>query len=158
MVPTTLAAWTIETIDRLVAVGIFESRTFDFKEWMPRGADEPGKARLKKTVAAFANETGGFLVFGVKDDRTLPVKDRIVGVPPDCDVPALFGAQAARCTPAVQWDQLNPPHKLASGNYVHVIEIHEGSSKPHGIYDGERWIFPKRTEGGNELLSYERNS
>jgi Putative DNA-binding domain len=154
MLPTTLDAWTIEAISRLIAAGVFESRQFDFKETLARGADEGGKLRLRKTLAAFANSEGGFLIVGVKDDRTY-TGERVVGVQPELDLPVLLGAQAARCTPGVQWLLRNPPHQLASGRLLHVVQVQEAKTKPHGLFDGERWIFPKRTEGGNEVMSYE---
>jgi hypothetical protein len=55
----------------------------------------------------------------------------------------------------VQLPFRNPPHRLSSGRLVHVVHVLEGNTKPHGVFDGERWIFPKRTDGGNDLLSYE---
>jgi hypothetical protein len=91
----------------------------------------------------------------VKDDKGLAASDRIVGVELTLDVPELLGAQASQCTPAVQWTLRNPPDQLENGRVVHVIEIHEAKTKPHGLFDREHWIFPKRTERGNEPMSYE---
>jgi Putative DNA-binding domain len=78
MVPESLGEWTLDAIERLVSAGIFESRAFDFKEVLPRAPDESGKAWLRKTIAAFANSSGGFLVLGVKDVLTLPAASRLV--------------------------------------------------------------------------------
>lgn len=153
MVPESLGGWSLASIRQLVAAGVFESRRFDFKEMLPR--DDAGKVRLRKTFAAFANAEGGFLVVGVKDDKGLAASDRIVGVDSTLDFPELLGAQASQCTPAVQWTLRNPPDHLDGGRVVHVVEIHEAKTKPHGLFDGERWIFPKRTERGNEAMSYE---
>lgn len=154
MLPTTLEGWTLETVARLIAADVFESRQFDFKETLARGTDEAGKLRLRKTLAAFANSDGGFLIVGVKDDRASMV-DRVVGVETDLDLPVLLGAQAARCTPGVHWMLRNPPHQLSNGRLLHIVHVQEGKTKPHGLFDGERWVFPKRTEGGNEVMSYE---
>jgi hypothetical protein len=57
MVPETLDAWTHDAIRNVVKQGVFESRLFDFKETVPSGADDGGKLRLRKTLAAFANTT-----------------------------------------------------------------------------------------------------
>jgi hypothetical protein len=155
MVPDELSAWTLDTIQRLLAASVFESRRFDFKEMLPVSADEGGKTRLRKSLAAFANSEGGFLIFGVKDDKGLAAPDRIVGVDPAIDLPEMLGAHASRCTPAVDWTLRNPPNQLPNGRLVHVIEIHEAKTKPHGLFDKEQWVFPKRTERGNEPMSYE---
>jgi predicted HTH transcriptional regulator len=44
---------------------------FDFKAMLPHSKDTEGKGRLRRDVAAFANSNGGFLVFGVKDNKGL---------------------------------------------------------------------------------------
>jgi hypothetical protein len=156
MVPETLETWTIDAIRNVVAHEVFESRVFDFKEGLPVSADERGKARLRKTLAAFANSSGGgFLIIGVKDDRGLDADARVVGVDATVDVPEHLKALGSACIPRVQVTTRAPPHRLVSGRLVHVIQVHEGSTKPHGVFESDRWTFPKRTDGGNDLLSYE---
>lgn len=156
MIPETRAGWTLDAIRSVVSSRVFEARTFDFKETLPPSGDERGKLRLRKTLAAFANRPGGgFLIIGVKDDRGLDTDARIVGVDLAVDLPEHLKPHATACVPHVRWEFQNPPHRLSSGKVVHVVEVFEGTTKPHGVFDGEKWIFPKRTDGGNDLLSYE---
>ena len=74
-IPQTLEDWTLESLTSLVERG-FESESFDLKERLPHPASDKGKRRLRKEVAAFANSAGGFLIFGVADDRALPISVR----------------------------------------------------------------------------------
>lgn len=154
MIPTRLEDWTLEAIERLLAQGVFESDRFDFKELLPHAKAEADKLRLRKSCAAFANSSGGFLVFGVKDGKGLAVADRLVGLEASFDFPVQFGTYPASCEPSVNWAFRNPPIALSSGRLLHVVHVPHGPSRPHGISEDERWHFTKRTNKGNEAMSY----
>ena len=151
-----LEEWNINTLTDLLTKGYFESEEFDFKERLPHNSDEAGKARLVKTCCAFANSGGGFLIFGVSNNTSLPVQNRLVGIDPTVDFPEHFGSYPQKCMPTVQWDFKNPPISLASGNVIHIIHIPQSWSAPHSFEvanDGR--YFAKRTNKGNEPMSYE---
>lgn len=155
-IPNELSAWTVPVIELLLTEKIFESRFFDFKETLPAAKDADGKLRLRKSLAAFANsDGGGFLIFGIKDDRTLAPAARIVGLDPGLDFPQQFSGYETGCTPRVVWRLQNPPLPLATGRLIHIVQVLEGRAKPHAVHENERWIFPKRTDGGTAPQSYE---
>jgi len=154
VIPETLDIWTLEVIESLLARGVFESDRFDFKETLPHAKSADDKMRLRKTCTAFANSDGGFLIFGVKDDKGLAVADRLVGLVASLDFPAHFGTFPASCEPPIPWGFRNPPVSLSSGRLVHVVHVPKGPSRPHGIRDDERWHLMKRTNRGNEAMSY----
>ncbi|MHB1930930.1 MAG: ATP-binding protein [Acidimicrobiales bacterium] len=155
MLPTTLGQWTVDEVVHIVTQGMYETESFDLKESLPRSSDQQGKERLQTTCAAFANSDGGFLIFGVKDDRSLAPIDRLAGVDSHLDFPEHFGAHPARCTPSVGWDFLNPPIPLPSGRVLHIIEVRASPSAPHATGSPEEsWRFPKRTNRGNESMPY----
>jgi hypothetical protein len=55
-----------------------ETDRVEFKRAVP--SDDTGKAKVMKTVCAFANGSGGSLLFGIDDDQQLPgVPAQIVG-------------------------------------------------------------------------------
>lgn len=154
-VPTKLEDWTFEVVRDLVAQGVFENDRFDFKEALPHSKDEDSKKRLRKTVAAFANTDGGFLVFGVKDDRDLSAKKRIVGFKQTYELPRDFGNYPGTCEPSVEWESLNPPIAIPkTKKVIHVVRIRPSWRKPHAVRDGVQFVFPKRTNKGNEDMSY----
>ena len=95
MIPETLAGWTLEALRDLLERGIFEDRRLEFKAMLPNNKDRDGRRRLRGTVSAFANSEGGFLVIGVRDDRSLAAADRLVGCAPADEVPRDFGMLAS---------------------------------------------------------------
>lgn len=154
-IPQTLEEWSLETLTSLLERG-FESESFDVKKQLPYSTDDGGKRRLRKEVAAFANSEGGFLIFGVADDRELPVSERLVGIESANDFPTKFGSYASTCTPTVYWDFKNPPIELDNGKSIHVIHIPHSWMAPHAVAtqaeDG--FVFPKRTNKGLEPMPY----
>jgi len=161
MIPKSLTDWNIPVITTLLAQGYYETEIFDFKEMLPHSKDEPDKMRLYKSCCAFANSSGGFLIFGVKNDLSLPISDRLVGIVPTFDFPEHFGSYPRNCNPGIEWNFLNPPLKLDTGNVIHIVEIPRSWSAPHCIEIKNEKIshllrcFPKRTNKGNEDMSYE---
>lgn len=156
MIPTNLQTWTKEAVLTLLTAGIFEAEEFDFKLQLPKSKDLPGKERLKDGCCAFANSDGGFLVFGVADDRTLTPDKRLIGLPPDFDFPANFGNFPRQCHPSVSWDFKNPAISLDNGHLLHVVHIPKSWKAPHfrgSSQDG--WKVQKRTNKGTEGMTYE---
>ncbi|HTE85697.1 MAG TPA: ATP-binding protein [Dehalococcoidia bacterium] len=152
--------WTLAAIEHLLDQGYSESDTFDFKEALPHSNDEAGKQRLAKACAAFANSAGGFLVFGVRDKtdsngHVIAPEQRLVGVQANVDLLENFGNYPLKCTPSVVWKFRNPALPLSNGNLVHVIEILKGLNGPHAITDRDSPVFWKRTNKGDEPLTYE---
>ncbi len=155
VVPRTLDEWTLDAIRSLVAEVRFEDRTFDFKLRLPDSRDREGQDRIVTACAAFANTGGGFLVFGVNDDRTRPVPDRMVGVDRAVQFAELFDVYPRRCTPAVTFAPIKAL-TLGSGNLIYVVHLPKGRM-PHAAgtpQDGYRW--PRRTDGGRtEFMTYD---
>lgn len=154
MTPETLSGWTLEGLRELLARGIFEDRRLEFKEMLPNGKDRDGRRRLRGTISAFANSDGGFLVIGVRDDRSLAAADRLVGCAPADEVPRDLGMLASTCEPPVPFTLLNPALRLPDGRLVHVFHIPTSNHRPHGIEEDGRWWFPKRTDRGNEAMQH----
>lgn len=152
MIPDTLQGWNLGAITKILEQGGYESQLFDFKVTLPQ--DDKGKARLRKTCAAFANSGGGFLVFGVSDDRRLPPAQRLVGIETAKDFMEHFGNYPSGCQPQILWEGQNPPIPIEGGRCIPVVQILPSSTLPHATMEGDI-SFPKRTNKGNESMSYE---
>jgi hypothetical protein len=121
-----------------------EDDSFDLKEMIP--GDESGKIRLKKEFCGFANQKGGFLLFGVDKDK------RIVGVERDAEFVTRLGQiVTTHVTPAtIDWN-LHECINLESGERcVYIVRINESlpGEKPHVFYkQGEGLSIPLRMSG-----------
>lgn len=153
-IPRLLSDWNLPLLEALLEKGIYEDDSFDFKEMLPDSRNQKEIEKLRKTCAAFANSDGGFLVYGVSDSKTIPAKQRIVGMPFALDFPAQFGSYPQLCSPSIYWEFLNAPLRLDNEKVVHVVHIPKSWRAPHVVELGDgKMIFPKRTNKGNEHLS-----
>ncbi len=145
MIPYDLRDWNYDTIKKLIKANFFETDRFDFKEDIPK--------YIEKTVCAFANMEGGFLIFGVKDDRDLSLKDRIVGIDYRRDFPREFGDKIRdKIDPPVYFEFKNPPIKIPnSKNVIHVIKIPQSPERPHMVVQNK--LFYYRTNKGNDIMN-----
>jgi len=162
MIPKSLDEWTVPVITDLLTKGYTETEDFDFKEMLPDRRNDEDKERLTKSCCAFADSNGGFLVFGISDNKTLPVNDRLVGIPrnPGTEFLVNFGIYPQqKCFPGVHWIPRNPPIQLDNGNEIHIIYIPKSWNAPHAFLYSRRgctgWGFVKRTNTGNQDMSYE---
>ena len=143
MIPTSLSLWTLDAVLAIAASGIAENDLFDLK------ADLQPAEHQRRIVAAFANTRGGYLVFGVTNDRN------VVGVSND-ELPRDFGTKLrAGLEPSVDF-VVGPPIAVSPGKNVFVIEVPRSSRVPHAVQVNGSWCFLKRTaSGSNEAMSYE---
>ena len=91
----------------------------------------------------------------MKDEKSLPAKQRVVGFDPAIDFPQQFGSYAAECKPSVAWDYKKPAIALAAGKLIHVVEIPRSWRAPHAVFTGDGFSFTKRTNAGDEPMTYE---
>src|SRR5260370_31764511 len=83
-----LNQWDYSTIYELVSQREFEPGLYDFKEVLNgTGTNERRKdlnESICRTVCGMANADGGYIIFGVKDQKKYPnleTEQRIVGIP-----------------------------------------------------------------------------
>lgn len=155
MVPTTLEGWTLEALKRLLTAKVAENDSFDFKEQLPHAKDDASKAGLGADCAAFANAAGGFLVFGVADDKALAPDARLVGVDAR-DFTEQFGNYPKACSPSVPWDPRDGGIELLGGKRIEVVYIPKSWRAPHSVElprNSGSFRFPKRTNKGTEYMS-----
>jgi hypothetical protein len=156
MLPKQLADWTVQVVLDLLRTGMFESELFDYKVTLPHAKDDGGKDRLRRSCCAFANSDGGFLVFGISDDKTKSPESRLVGLDNHLDFPEQFGNYPHTCSPSINWDFQNPPLSLESGRVLHVVYIPKSWIGPHAQGSPTTgWRFAKRTNKGDEDMAIE---
>lgn len=145
IVPSTLEGWTLDAIHEVADAGVVENDLFDLK------ADLQPADHQRKTVAAFANVGGGFLVFGVTNNRV------VEGVT-NAELVRDFGNRLRdNLTPSVGF-RFGHRHALpgAPGRFVYVAHVPRSGRGPHAVYVNGAWAFLKRTAAGtNDPMSYE---
>ena len=99
-----------------------ESSDIEYKEALPENS-----SRYMKTVVAFANSSGGRLIFGVRDGTR-----EVVGIDSDdifkvCD--SVANAIADSCKPAVIPDITM---RTVEGKTLVIVDIPEGRQRPAG--------------------------
>ncbi|GAB3508724.1 ATP-binding protein [Spirosoma knui] len=114
-------------LDELIEQG--ESNRLEFKRQISSAH------RIARTLAAFANTSGGTLLIGVTDDG------KIVGVPSEFrEVRKIEDATDSLIEPAlsVSYETISP-----DGRKVLIITVAESSEKPHQAIDeaGKRTIY-----------------
>lgn len=114
-----------------------ESKTVEFKESLPSNKD-----KYLKSVVAFANGSGGSIIFGVEDDTRV-----VKGIPEDVafqTVDAITNAICDSCTPQVI---PNVTLQNVDGKMVIIATIYPGTQRPYYI-----------TSQGKEKGTYIRTS
>jgi hypothetical protein len=143
MLPARLEDWTLATIETIAASGIMENDVYEFK------ADLQPPEHQQRNIAAFANTRGGYLIFGVSDDR------RVVGVK-NPELIRDFGTKINRNIEPAPSYTFAPRLTLSSSNFVYVVEIEPSPRGPIALHVDQRLIFLKRTAAGNnESMTYE---
>jgi hypothetical protein len=101
----------------------FENQFSEYKEVLP--TDRLGRIRIAKVAASFANARGGYVFFGISDDRAIvgiEVTDQI-----ERQFQSIFQCVNESFTPAFEWD-----HALVeiSGKTIAAIYVYEAENKP----------------------------
>lgn len=135
-IPYTLKGWDYEIIRQLVIEDYYETDTFDFKPVLaPRHQDQKKRddyiQQLLNTVCAFANTYGGFIVFGIEDQKNKKGEDRIVGLD-RTDLATEFGDKIKNVDPTVYYNFKNPPIKIPhKAKVIFVVHIPCSTTRPH---------------------------
>ncbi len=142
------------TIEQVVADGVTEDDSIDFKKAMYAVKEDQAKDELAKDIAAFANHRGGVLIIGVKD-----VNGRASGALPfeggDATKRQVLSVHAARVRPlvpdlAVEWIPAGP---YAQG-YL-LIGVPASPLAPHAAGNPNQGAlrFPVRTGSQSRYMS-----
>jgi hypothetical protein len=131
MIPKPLNEISDADLQALIANGVAEGRTIDYKRELPKGNDEDKKEFLAD-VSSFANTAGGDLIFGIEEERGLPTN--IVGVQIadiDLELRRLDSILASGISPRIKYELRAIP--LQSGNEVLIVRAQRSWLGPHRV-------------------------
>lgn len=146
MIPNKLEDWSLDIIKDLIAKTINESDKHDFKK------DIPDSETLTKICCAFANSKGGFIIIGVEESSS---SFEIVGINNDRELAHKFG-QKIKANPTVEFSLPKIISIPETDKVIAIFEIPLSSERPHiPDFSPDKRIFQKRTNKGNDYMSYE---
>jgi len=146
MIPQNLNEWSYDLIKDLVNKKVNESDRHDFK------AEIPSADVLTKICCAFANTKGGFIIVGVKEkDLSFEIK----GIDNNIELAHQFG-QKIKANPTIDFSLPRIVPIPDSSKVLAIFEIPLSAERPHvPDLSPERRVFQKRTNRGNDFMSYE---
>lgn len=141
-------------LQALVAGGVAEQKTVEYKTTLPGGNDEQRKEFLAD-VSSFANASGGDLLFGIEEDKGVPVN--IVGVDvPDPDALKLSlenSVQNGIRPRSTGVDSVVVPLvSMGSGKAVVIMRIRRSFAAPHMVWFKQSGKFFTRDSAGKHQL------
>ena len=147
---------TLDDIKSLIENGVAESRTIDYKEQLPLKT-QSNKGEFVKDVVAFANTLGGKIIYGVKEERGIPIeivgikvenqddfKSTLENILRDCTVPRVQGIKY----------QFIPLDSGDDNRYILVLDIPQSFNKPHARKKEQHLEFYLRNANGKYLMDY----
>lgn len=142
--------WSKENLETWLSSPLTQERKdFDLKAIIPPNPE--GKFDLKRDFCGFANGTGGFLFFGVKNDKT------IIGIEKDSEFTTKISEIITKhiFPPTINWNLYECIEITETTKYVYVIKICESPywQKPHSFYEqGEGLCIPLRENGNKRRI------
>lgn len=146
---------THDLIDAAVAAGVREADDLDWKKTLPHASGNPEwDQEFAKDVAAMANSGGGWLVYGVREDRKTSAALEVVGVGTlDQGVEQrLRGVAYGNIRPAVRDLQFLPVTDPERGDLL-VVRVPASPDVPHLLSkDGRAFRAPRRYGAQTEWM------
>lgn len=139
--------WTKENLEVWLSSPLIQERKdFDLKAIIPNNPE--GKFDLKRDFCGFANGCGGFLFFGVENNKT------ITGVDEDLEFTTKISEIVSKhiYPPTIDWSLYECIKMVESNKCVYVIKISESPywQKPHSFYEQNQGLCIPIRENGNK--------
>jgi hypothetical protein len=144
MIPVKIDEIAEQNLQSLIDTGMAEGRTIDFKRDLP-GRDNAARHEFLSDVCAFANLTGGDLVFGIEENGE-GVAQAIVAQAANPDDECL----------RLQDMVLNGIEPRLSGVHAHAVMLHGGGSV-FVVRVPQSWMPPHRVKTNNHFYVREGN-
>ena len=116
----------------------YEGENWDFKEAWPDSMSSPYGRHILKCIAAFANNSGGLLVFGVKDESRQTVPNMKA---PDVDHLLLAVSQALDPAPYLEYRCIPASDDLLHALVIYPMPCHSVPSRLLEKGKKDRWII-----------------
>ena len=119
-----------------------EGATVEFKSIIP----EPGtelRERVCRTIAAFANESGGHVLFGVRDDGSV-IGLNVADAQEACDTVARFVSSIVTPVPGFRVNAIDVDSDDGRTRLVLLLSVDEGPLPPYGVNSANPRYYIRR--------------
>lgn len=125
-------------LEKLIKEG--EGENLEFKQKIS------DKNKISKTISSFANNTGGIILVGIKDDKT------INNIDPEEEKYMLNEAANFYCEPPItlEFEEIEDGE---SGKTILLVHVPESDSKPHSCKTSNGWKIYIRQKDQSTLAS-----
>lgn len=147
MIPKKLDDITADDIRALIADGMRESRTIEYKLTLPSESDKDRKEFLAD-VSSFANAEGGYLIYGVAANKGVPTEViGLDGFDPDQGKLRLEQMLRTSVEPPIAGIRVQAVEGFSKGP-VFIIQAPRSWSRPHMVkYKGSSRFFGRGSAG-----------
>jgi Putative DNA-binding domain len=150
MIPKSLNEVAEKELQALIAGGVREGRTIDYKLTLPGNTDAEKKEFLAD-ASSFANTSGGDIVFGIDEDKGLPIQ--VTGVQSgdlDVEIRRLDSILASGLEPRIRY--AIRPVICTGGKQVLVLRVERSWAGPHRVVFKGDDRFHARNSAGKYAL------
>ncbi len=145
-IPHILTATTEQDLLDLIKIEVHEGKTIEYKREIALGTSEQ-KRKFVRSIASFANASGGELIFGMeaKDGKPLGIKP-LPDFEPDSGVRVLRDMIRAHIQPPLFGVEFQPVS--VQNDWVLVVRVSRSWSPPHMVtFDGDNRFYTRDTNG-----------
>jgi hypothetical protein len=154
MLPTLHRRWTAKDLEAVMDAKVKESRFIEYKRELPSTKDSD-VTDLLADVSAFANASGGTILYGIDEDQGEPIACTGIG-----DIDA---QKAIERFNNIIGNSLDPPLRgfnfdvigRDDGKRVLVLQINQSPSAPHMLNKGSPKFYSRGVAGNVPMGAYE---
>jgi Schlafen, AlbA_2 len=153
MLPPLHRRWTAKDLDALIDAKVKENRFIEYKRELP--ATKDSDKDLLADVSAFANSSGGTILYGIEEDQGEPIACTGIG--------SIDAQKTIERLSNIIGNSLDPPLRgfnfdvieRADGQRVLVLQINQSPSAPHMLNKGSPKFYSRGVAGNVPMGSYE---
>jgi hypothetical protein len=154
MLPPLHRRWTAKDLDVLMDAKVKENRFIEYKRELPATKDSDTKDLLAN-VSAFANSSGGTILYGIDEDQGEPIACTGIG--------SIDAQKTIERLSNIIGNSLDPPLRgfnfgviaREDGQRVLVLQINQSASAPHMLNKGSPKFYSRGVAGNVPMGSYE---
>lgn len=136
-------------LQSLIEDKIAESKVIDYKRCLP-GSSDLDKKEFLRDVSSFANASGGYLIYGIEEEKGEPVRIcGLHGIDPDKEILRLESIVRTGIAPRIQI--LIDYVTLENGNIVILVRIPKSWASPHMVTKGSPKFYSRNSKGRWDL-------